>query len=214
MKTIERFYNSFDLEKIKLTKRFQDYLSLEEGKIKNTIKAGRVLDVGCGEGRIVNLIIGQVEKIYGIDISKKSLNRVKGKYSKEKRINLFHENSTDTHFENNYFDWIVLGWNTLGNLGEDLVPTIKEMKRVLNPRGKIILSVFSEKVLPEYMKLLEINNLKIQRISNDRVILANGLISKRFSMTELKKIFNNQNLQVKITKIAKLFYWCEVKYEK
>lgn len=53
----------------------------EENRIKNTIdtipeNVESLLEVGCGDGRIINRLKGKYEKICGLDISKKALDYV------------------------------------------------------------------------------------------------------------------------------------------
>ncbi len=72
------YYNDY-YEKLHLIER---KLTLEEeNRIKNTIdlipsKIKSLLEVGCGDGRILNQLIGKYENICGLDISYNALNYV------------------------------------------------------------------------------------------------------------------------------------------
>lgn len=73
------FYNGY-YEKLHASKR--KLTNDEENRIKATIDlipddVQSLLDVGCGDGRIINRLNGKYEKICGLDISQKALEHVK-----------------------------------------------------------------------------------------------------------------------------------------
>lgn len=82
--------------------KFERKLSLdEENRIKTTIDlipddVQSVLDVGCGDGRIINRLQGKYERICGLDVSQNALEHVKTSKVKGSLENLpFLDNSFD-----------------------------------------------------------------------------------------------------------------------
>lgn len=116
---------------------------------------GRVLDVGCEQGTLHNLI--KNEDIYGLDISpKKFRNRV------------VKADAQSIPFKENSFDTLIAG-ELIEHLSnpEDF---LKESKRVLKPNGKIIISTPNKKswvnrIFKSYfhrwhVSLFDVNSLK------------------------------------------------------
>jgi ubiquinone/menaquinone biosynthesis C-methylase UbiE len=89
------------------------------------------------------------------------------------------------HFEDNIFDYVLCLGNTFGNFGKNKYKILREMKRVTKNNGKIILSVYSEKALPERIKGYKKVGVKI------------------------KKIFKKAGLNAKIIELNPISYICE-----
>lgn len=124
------------------------------------IKGGeKILDIGCGSGRIIKLSIDKAEvsgknlhSIIGTDNSKEALRYARKNMEKicAKNINfLEHDISSPLPFESSTFDLVTAGlslqyaeyhngerWTT-----EGYVNILREIKRVLAPGGKLIFSV-------------------------------------------------------------------------
>lgn len=94
-----------------------------------------LLDVGCGTGIIAHFIKGKVKKVYGIDISKKDLEKAKERGIITTAVDF---NSKSFPFKTNFFDSITC----LDVIEHVLDPRVvlKEMYRVLKKDGILILS--------------------------------------------------------------------------
>lgn len=122
------------------------------------------------------------------------------------------EDARDMHFKNNTFDYVICMSNTFGNFGKDKLKILKEMKRVAKPRGKIIISIYSEKALPTRIENYKKTEVKIKRIGKDGTVLTvEGLISEQFSKEKLKNISQKAGLNIKITELNSISYICEAK---
>lgn len=69
------YYDEFHAKKRELTKIEEKRINSTMDIIPNDVES--VLDVGCGDGRIVNRLQGKYEKICGLDISNNALKNVK-----------------------------------------------------------------------------------------------------------------------------------------
>ena len=118
------------------------------------------LDVGCGIGRIIDLIKdkskNQVKKIIGIDADKNVLFLARQKFQQDIQRNIVEFLNVDisqkTIFKNEEFDGIVASFvfpyvtnfnnQYTGNMAIEMV--IKEMYRILKCDGKIIWSMLNK----------------------------------------------------------------------
>ncbi len=101
-----------------------------------------VLDLCCGTGDF-----GEIAKqfqpnceVIGVDFSEEML-----KIAEKKNTNIkyFIQNATAMNFENNKFDYVIMGFG-LRNI-PDKEAAIKEIYRILKPNGKILQLDFGEK---------------------------------------------------------------------
>ena len=102
----------------------------------NNIKFGRLLDVGCGTGEILNRIANNKEKYFGLDLSPKMLEIAKNK-NNSKNITYVVGDSEKLPFKNKYFDLItcVESFHHYPNSSN----VAKEFNRVLTKGGYLII---------------------------------------------------------------------------
>ncbi len=176
---------------------------------KNIKKSSVVLDVGCGRGEDIETIARIVKKAIGVDHDPEVVKKVKRNVSKFKNVEIFLEDAKKLHFKDNIFDYVICLGNTFGNLGRDKYKALKEMRRVVKKNGKIIISVYSEKALPEKIEGYIKAGVKINKITKDGTVYYEGLILEQFSKEKLRKIFGKAGLKVKIIKLNPVSYICE-----
>lgn len=104
-------------------------------------KEDRILDVGCGYGRILNELYSQgFKNLFGIDFSDKMIKRGKEEFP---WLNLNVQEDKKIQYEDNSFDSIIL-FAVLTCIVDDKeqVFLINEIKRVLKPNGILYINDF------------------------------------------------------------------------
>lgn len=151
----------------------QDYLKLPNG--------AKVLDCGCGGGRFAVNLLRELRKrgtletvVHAVDISKKMLSIAEKSAKKrgvQHNLKLYQSDCRYLPFKNECFD-IVMSSGML-----ECVPNperaIKEMMRVLKPKGQIVIASINDnllgkaaslmwqfKVLPEGYLIGQLSNIK------------------------------------------------------
>lgn len=195
-----------------LTPEIKGYLLLEEKQILSCINSqDAVLNVGCGYGRILNLLKTNCVKIIGIDSSEDCIKRCKEKFKNLRNISVSKIDIGNTNFESDYFDKIILDFNFLGNIQKSRVEkNLREIKRILKTKGKILGSVYSEKALEQQIKLYENCGFNILNFSKDYVSYKVGgsvFKIKRFEKTEIKNLLRKFFKKVRLFNLTKFIYF-------
>jgi len=187
-----------------------DWVKRETYWLKNNVKKNSaVLDIGCGWGDDLKTIAKIIKSSIGIDNDLKVLKEAKNNLSRFKNIKLFLKDAKKLDFKDNTFDYVICLGNTFGNLGRDKYKALKEMKRVVKNKGKIVISVYSEKALPARIEGYKKMIWPIKRITKEgTVYVKGGIISEQFSRKKIKKIFNLAKLKVNIQELNPISYIC------
>ncbi len=101
-----------------------------------------VLEIGCGTGEGIDYIVNKTKcKGVGLDLSKKFIESAKEEYQNKNitfiQANFNDQTFLDSYLENEKFDYIV-GNGILHHLYYQLDESLKNLKKLLKPSGKII----------------------------------------------------------------------------
>lgn len=125
---------------------------------KYVSKSSKILDVGCGYGRVLNeLYNNSYNNLYGIDFSEKMIERGKVLFP---YLNLCVQKSASLDFEDNSFDGVIL-FAVLTCIIKDSEQEalINEIRRVLKPDGVLYINDFllnhDERNIQRYEKFKE-----------------------------------------------------------
>lgn len=108
-------------------------------------KKGSVLEIGCGNSRNLLPFAKSNFKCYGIDFSKKMIEGSKlfaKKY--DIKINLKKANMLKLPFKSNYFNYCLLIASLHHLEKKNHLKALKEIYRVLKPKGKALISVWKK----------------------------------------------------------------------
>jgi 2-polyprenyl-3-methyl-5-hydroxy-6-metoxy-1,4-benzoquinol methylase len=108
--------------------------------LANAVK-GKILDAGCGNGRLTIPLAAEGHDITGIDISQQLLTSAQRKNNGNNKALFRKENLLHTSFETESFDTIIMMWHVLCEFREYIPELLKEMTRILKKGGQIIFDV-------------------------------------------------------------------------
>ena len=107
-------------------------------------KTDKILEVGCGTGRILNVLLQKGCKVIGVDISQEMLDKAGGKYSSSitsGNLTLINHNFI-THKFAEQFDKILLTFYTFNYVLEEPVQFIKNIYDSLAKNGLLFIDLF------------------------------------------------------------------------
>ena len=173
---------------------------VHEGAIKSFIKeikpGEKVLDFGCGTGRILEYDLFLNADYYGVDISSGMIKNARQKWENRPHTNLYVYNGTLLPFEHETFDYVISTW-VFQHIVEDnkLEELITELAKLHRPKGALL---FIEQIRNnEYVEMLEIAEINynlVPGVSNGffyrimsvlRIGLMKGLVPLFVSMDKL-----------------------------
>lgn len=114
----------------------------------NKAKKLKILDLGCGDGKICMMFKEMGFKVYGVDISKKNIKRINELGVQGEISNL----EDRLPFKNNFFDYVFAG-----EIIEHVVDTkffLEEVNRVIKKKGRFLVTTPNLAHLPERFRLL------------------------------------------------------------
>lgn len=118
------------------------------------LQNGRLLEVGTGSGRLLELLNGYGWQTYGTELGKDA-----AEYAQNKRnLNVKHGTIFDAKYEDNFFDCIY--YHHVFEHVYDPFKELKELKRILKPNGYLYIAVpniasFEAKLFQQYWIALD-----------------------------------------------------------
>ena len=113
--------------------------------LANNWKPGKILDLGCGNGRYSIPFSKNKFDCYVLDFSKNMIKNAKESFKKNNLKAIFKQGElTKIQFRNNTFDYIIClaSFHHLNKKEQDI--SLKEIKRVLKPNGKLFIAVWNK----------------------------------------------------------------------
>ncbi|MEM9338674.1 MAG: methyltransferase domain-containing protein [Bacteroidota bacterium] len=141
---------------------------------------GKLLELGCGEGRGVELLAPMAESYQGIDKIKGVIDTLSKKYPDE---NFQDGVFPPFPFESNEFDTVIT-FQVIEHIKDD-EQFVKEIHRVLKPGGRALITT------PNIKMTLSRNPWHIREYTSKEL---KDLCSKYFSMVEMKGIGGNEKV--------------------
>lgn len=207
MATVKDFFETFEFERM-LTdapKPIQDFLDGEIKFIKDFVEPGKkVLEIGGGYGRLLEILSDFSEHVVGIDFSKSLLLKATERLKTKKNVDVKFMYAEKMSFEDDSFDYVLCLDATFGNMPGIELEALKEMKRVCKPGGKIVISVFSEKA--EHAQFENYTRIGLTNIQDNgkAIHTEEGFYSRRFTKNDLKEFFEKVDLKCDVTSICSI----------
>lgn len=185
-------------------------------KIIKMYKPKNVLEIGIGNGRLINLLHGYVEKYDGIDLSHELVDYCRKKYDYD-NVSLYNQDLKKCRL-NNIYDLIILPFNVINNFysENDIYNAFNNLKKISDKKTIIVIDTINPKIedlndREEFVKTNEFNmddqkvlvlenkkynNINSTCIYKKRYISSEGTIIKESILPN--KIFFHSELQLLI----------------
>jgi len=126
--------------------RVKQYLEAEIQFVLDHINPfDRVLELGCGYGRVIQQLNINTKMVIGIDTSRASLDLAKAYLMDLSSVEFFQMNAINLGFQDQSFDIVIAIQNAISAFNVDQNNLIRESLRVTRDRGKVLFSSYSDK---------------------------------------------------------------------
>jgi 2-polyprenyl-6-hydroxyphenyl methylase/3-demethylubiquinone-9 3-methyltransferase len=130
--------------------RIQAYLEAEIGFVRDHASAStRVLELGCGYGRVLERLVPVARSLVGIDTSLASLRLARSLLGGDPRIRLAAMDAASLGFAGRCFDLTICIQNGICAFGVDPARLLGEAARVTRRGGTVLFSSYAARFWPE-----------------------------------------------------------------
>lgn len=165
---IIKFYNRPDQYQKEVQNRESRLIMWQRrfSDLKNWIKEGNCLDIGCGIGTFLYLAKENGFSVYGTEISSVAINYAKSLY----KLNIHHGTLDTIKFENEFFDLITL-WYVFEHLPSPK-NTLERIKEILKPGGIVVITVPNHNCWRMYIRKLLRSRVYSSLLDNQEIHLS------------------------------------------
>ena len=157
------------------------------------VRGGKLLDLGCGTGFVINLAKDLFDEVHGVDVTPAMLARID---TSSGNVTLHNTPAESLPFADNTFD-LVSSYSFIHHL-ESYLPVLKEAHRVVRPGGTVYIDLEPNKLFWEHMCTLEnagetgLSDIVLKEIdsvlhTDDRVEEEFGIPKDTFQKAEFTK---------------------------
>jgi len=198
--------------------RIQQYLIEEANFVRKRIKScNLVLELGCGYGRVLNVLQSERCKFIGIDNSLASLWFGKRNLLETNKINFICMDAKLLGFKENQFDLVFCIQNGISALGIEPKLLILESLRITKPKGKLLLSSYSDKFWEDRLEWFRIQSenglvgeIDYTSTRDGTIICKDGFKATTFSKNQFEQLLSEIGKEYKIVEIDESSIFCEI----
>ncbi len=170
-------------------------------------KPKKILEVGCGSGRILNILLKDksVKEIVAVDKDIRMVEIVKPYYQDNNRVHIINQDIRHFLDKNEKFNLTLTMMNTLGN-----IDSFETMKLITKHSKDFIFTVYDKKYWEERKKIYENRGHRDFNIKNKDYFFndcwVKGLKSKSYTENDLNNMCKKIGKKYKIKKISTLLF--------
>jgi len=136
--------------------RVRQYLEAEIAHLRSRLAAGeRVLELGCGTGRVALQLLGEGRRVVGIDTAPASLALAAARTPMGAAASFLCMDAAHLAFADASFDAVACVQNGVCAFGVDQAQLLREALRVLRRGGRALFSTYSDSFWPQRLGWFE-----------------------------------------------------------
>jgi ubiquinone/menaquinone biosynthesis C-methylase UbiE len=160
------------------------------------------LSVGCGWGREIRQLAPSCGALVGVEIDGEELKQARLITEGASDAMLLAGDATESPFADEAFDLVLLLGAVFGNLGEKRETVLREVKRLLKPQGRILLSFYHDHITARRVEIYRAVGMEVEAVNGAQIRFRDGYVSTGFDKTELSDWFNKMDLNVEFIDIG------------
>ncbi len=194
--------------------RVRKYLQAEIDYVRQYIKPGdRVLELGCGYGRVLVSLAQEAAMAVGIDTSAASLNMARDSIPGNAEVCLM--DAARMAFTDGGFDLVACVQNGISAFQVDQKQLISEAMRVTRPGGMVLFSSYSEKFWDDRLEWFELQarqgllgTIDYDHTGEGVIVCHDGFRATTVSSSQFQALAKNLGLIAKIEEVDSSSLFC------
>lgn len=209
----ERLKRCYDIA----SERTKQYLNAEINHALEFISHGiKVLELGCGYGRILERVLVKSDSVIGIDTSLDNLTMAK----KNLNVHLVQMDAKTLGFSDDQFDVLLCLQNGISAFKIDPITLMRECVRVTRPGGVCLFSSYSQKFWNDRLEWFQLQSkegllgeIDYTQTKDGTIVCKDGFISTSFGPQEFADFIEELGVNANIVEIDESSIFCEIHVE-
>lgn len=198
--------------------RVKAYLEAEiEFVLGHTDADTRILELGCGYGRVLQQLLPEAGSVVGIDISFSSLRLTRESLGPVESLYLTQMDAARLGFPNRTFDLTICIQNGISAMGVRQEQLFAEAVRVTRRGGTVLFSSYLDRFWPDRLQWFEMQSaagligvIDYQKTGNGIIACTDGFYASMVRAEDFRKLASNLSLTPRIHEVDCSSLFCEV----
>jgi 2-polyprenyl-6-hydroxyphenyl methylase/3-demethylubiquinone-9 3-methyltransferase len=198
--------------------RVQRYLQAEIDCVLEKVHSEyRILEMGCGYGRVLSRLAPKAMQAIGIDTSHSSLLLGKETFPEVTNFHFFRMNAVQTGFFDRSFHLVVCIQNGISAFRVDQKELIRESIRITRPGGTVLFSSYSERFWEyrhDWFRIQAdaglLGEIDEEKTGGGVIVCKDGFTATTVDADEFRILTQDFNVNVKIKEVDESSLFCEI----
>ncbi|MHA2271281.1 MAG: class I SAM-dependent methyltransferase [Candidatus Hodarchaeales archaeon] len=198
--------------------RVKQYLEAEVQFVLDQLSPSyKVLELGCGYGRVLQKLASKAKTVSGIDTSVVSLEFAKAFLANQSSVDFFLMNAGSLGFQDQCFDVVVAIQNGISAFKVDPHQLVQESLRVTRNGGKVLFSSYSDKFWDDRLEWFELQaqegllgEIDWDKTRDGTIVCKDGFKATTVSSTDFALLAAKLNLQALIEEVDESSIFCTI----
>lgn len=198
--------------------RVRQYMEAEIEFVRAKLPAkGRVIELGCGYGRVLPRLKKESVRVFGIDTSLASICMARESLNKKNGFHLVVMNAACLGFPDAAFDVVVCIQNGLSAFKEDPLQLIREAVRITRKGGCVLVSTYAERFWEDRLNWFRLQagegllgEIDEHATKDGTIVCKDGFTARTFRPDELKVLASKATENYRLTEVDQSSLFCEI----
>lgn len=198
--------------------RAKQYLQAELDHVLTFIRPeDRVLELGCGYGRVLGPLARKARQVIGVDTSRASLNLGRKMLRQLSNCQFLEMNAVQLRFPDQFFDRVVCIQNGISAFHVNQRDLVREAVRVTRTRGMALFSSYSDRfwdVRLEWFRLQSelglVGELDPDRTGNGVIACRDGFTGTAVRRDRFRSLVAGLDVRIHIHEVDRSSLFCEI----
>ncbi|MEP0826987.1 MAG: class I SAM-dependent methyltransferase [bacterium] len=198
--------------------RVRRYLQAEIDEILKQIRTGdKVLELGCGYGRVMTALADRAGSVTGIDSSMENLKFAREFLSPYKNLHLLAMDAAFLGFADNTFDLTIAIQNGISAFKVPPEELLEESLRVTKPGGRVLLSTYCEKFWEARLEWFVMQSragllgeIDWEKTGEGVIVCKDGFCAKAISSEKFHQLLKKFDIRYRLFEVDESSLICEL----